>query len=185
MTALDHYIRVYDDALMADFCRRTVDWFEQHPEQQQRNGASIRSGLAESSWTEMDLSDCEAFGFCNMISNCIRHYKSRYDQDCAIRPALPEPADFAPLILKRYDAGQDQFQPHYDSLGPVSDRYLVFLWYLNDVALGGETHFVDLDLSVKPEIGRMLMFPPYWMYRHTGKRPESGAKYILSTYALW
>ncbi len=185
MTALAHFIRTYDDALMADFCQQTVEYFEQHPELQQRNGASIRSGLAESSWTEMDLSDCDAFGFRNIITNCIRFYKSRYEQDCQIQPALPEPSDLAPLILKRYDPGQDQFQPHYDSVGPVSSRYLVFLWYLNGVEEGGETAFIDLDIAVRPAAGRMLMFPPYWMYRHTGKQPTSGPKYILSTYALW
>jgi hypothetical protein len=29
------------------------------------------------------------------------------------------------------------------------------------------------------------MFPPYWMYQHAGLPPESGDKYILSTYLMF
>jgi len=39
------------------------------------------------------------------------------------------------------------------------NRYLVFLWYLNDVAEGGETEFCNLDLKVQARSGRLLMFP--------------------------
>jgi len=40
-------------------------------------------------------------------------------------------------------------------------------------------------LKVKPQCGRLLMFPPYWMYQHQGLPPISGEKYILSTYLLF
>lgn len=54
------------------------------------------------------------------------------------------------LGFKRYAANrEDGFQPHFDSMYDKSDRYLVFLWYLNDVAEGGETRFTDLDFSVQ------------------------------------
>ena len=55
-------------------------------------------------------------------------------------------------------------------------------WSLTDVEEGGETFFNDLDYGVKPKKGRMLMFPPFWMYPHPGVRPISGTKYILGTY---
>lgn len=186
MTALDHFVRVYDDALPATFCRQTVAHFESEPDLQERNGGNVRGGLAESSWLERDFTQLTDFGFRNTIINAVRHYKARYEKDCGIRPALPEPRSLAPLIIKRYDpGGNDRFQPHFDSVGPVSSRYLVFLWYLNDVADGGETHFTDLQIKVPPREGRMLMFPPYWMYRHAGEAPVSDSKYILSTYSLW
>jgi len=185
MTDLKHYIRVYDDALPDTFCQQALDWFEQHPDDQQVNGGSFRAGLSESSWVEMDLSDCHAFGFSNIIKNCLKHYKSTYERDCGIEPALPDPLDLAPLIIKRYQPGGDGFQPHIDSLGPVASRYMVFLWYLNTVDRGGETDFLDLGVKVAPKPGRLVIFPPYWMYRHAGLQPVSGPKYILSTYCLW
>ncbi len=55
-------------------------------------------------------------------------------------------------------------------------------WYLNDVECGGETAFRELGVRVQPRRGRLVMFPPFWMYRHAGPRPDSGLKYIVSTY---
>ena len=61
----------------------------------------------------------------------------------------------------------------------------MILWYLNDVDEGGETVFPQLDYSVAARTGRLLIFPPYWMYQHEGMPPLSGEKYILSTYLLF
>lgn len=186
MTDLTHYIRSYENALPADFCDRVLQYFEAASDQQQRNGYSVRSGLSESSWLERDLSGIKEFNFRNIVLNCVRHYKAVYEKDCGIRPALPEPPTLAPLIVKRYDpGGTDRFQPHFDAIGPVANRYLVFLWYLNDVQQGGETEFVDLGIKSPAIKGKLLMFPPYWMYRHAGLPPVSNPKYILSTYPLW
>ena len=81
--------------------------------------------------------------------------------------------------------GADQFQPHFDSIDYTSNRYLVFLWYLNDVAEGGETDFPDLGLRVTARAGRLLVFPPYWMFQHAGLPPRSNDKYIVSTYLMF
>jgi hypothetical protein len=186
LTQLSHFIRSYENALSAEFCGRVIDLFESGRSKPKRNGATVRSGLAESSWLELDLSECTEFNFRNVIMNCLRHYKSLYEKDCAIRPPLPEPLEYAPLIVKRYDpGGTDRFQPHYDAIGPVANRYMVFLWYLNNVESGGETDFVDLGTRSTASTGKLLMFPPYWMYRHAGLPPISNPKYILSTYPLW
>ncbi len=110
----------------------------------------------------------------------------RYVDALKLTLELPFTTKTSEWILKRYEPGGVQrFQPHFDALGAVSNRYLVMLWYLNDVAQGGETAFVDLGVEVKPKAGRMLMFPPYWMYQHEGRPPISGDKYILSTYLLF
>jgi hypothetical protein len=183
---LSNYVRTYENALSADFCAQVIDYFEADPSAQKRNGKSFRSGLSESSWLERDLSGLQEFNFSNVLTNCFRHYKAVYERDCGIRPPLPAPASMAPWIVKRYDpGGEDRFQPHYDSVADVANRYMVFLWYLNDVEEGGETSFVDLGIDSHPEAGKLLVFPPYWMYRHAGQAPVSGPKYILSTYPLW
>jgi prolyl 4-hydroxylase len=45
--------------------------------------------------------------------------------------------------------------------------------------------FPQLGLTVPAREGRLLMFPPYWMYQHEGITPVSGDKYIVSTYLLF
>ncbi|GAB4189836.1 MAG: hypothetical protein Tsb002_17230 [Wenzhouxiangellaceae bacterium] len=183
---LDNYIRYYDGAMPATVCERLVDTFEKFSEHQIRNGSNARSGLEQSSWTEMDIGKLANRELKQQFHQWIQQYKARYENDCGLEPPLPDASGYAQLIVKRYNNdGQEQFQPHFDSLRDVCNRYLVILWYLNDVAEGGETAFTDLGIKVAPRQGRLLMFPPYWMYMHTGMPPVSNPKYILSTYLLW
>ncbi len=186
MTELSNFVRWYDNAMPADVCDKMIEAFENSPGSQIANGANARAGLEESAWTEIDITKLSDRASQEYVTDLIVSYKKRYEQDCGISPELPLPSALAPLVLKRYRSGEaEQFQPHFDSIREVCNRYLVFLWYVNDVAEGGETEFVDLDIKVKPVKGRLLIFPPYWMYRHAGLQPTSNDKYILSTYALW
>lgn len=185
MTELLNFIRTYDGALEPQLCDHLVEAFENWRQFQIRNGKVAREGLSESSWTELDLTKRSDRQFKAALTDRIFEYKAKYESDCGISPPLPDPAAFGRLMMKRYTPNhQDWFQPHYDSVGEHANRYLVFLWYLNDVDEGGETEFVDLDCSIQAAKGRLLMFPPYWMWRHAGNPPVSNAKYIVSTYLL-
>lgn len=186
MADLKDFIKIYDSALPADFCGALVEQFETRRELHIANGKTARSGLANSAWTEMDVGKVAPHETKQIFLRSIQEYKQRYEIDSGLARPLPEPGSFAPLILKRYqNDGVENFEPHFDSLKEVCNRYLVVLWYLNDVQTGGETEFVDLGVKVSPKAGRLLMFPPYWMYQHTGLPPVSNPKYILSTYLLW
>ena len=61
-------------------------------------------------------------------------------------------------------------------------RFLVLFVYLNDVEEGGGTEFPELDLTVTPKCGTMLLFPSTWTYLHRGNTPISNDKYILGSY---
>ena len=58
-------------------------------------------------------------------------------------------------------------------------RVLTFLWYLNDVDIGGETTFEGL-YKIKPQTGKLIIFPSCWTYPHCGKMPISSDKYIIT-----
>jgi hypothetical protein len=53
------------------------------------------------------------------------------------------------------------------------------LWYLNTVNDGGETEILG-DIIVKPEAGKLLLFPASWTFPHRGKMPISEDKYIVT-----
>lgn len=180
---LRRYVRWYDSAIEPKMCAQMIDSFHNLARFQTRNGRGVRSGLEQSAWTELDVTPLSDAGFQGYFFQQIQTYLARYNADTGLTIPVPPTNVFAELIVKRYMAGgNESFQPHFDSINEAADRYLVFLWYLNDVVDGGETRFVDLDLSVQPRAGRLLMFPPYWMYQHAGLPPRSGDKYIMSTY---
>jgi Rps23 Pro-64 3,4-dihydroxylase Tpa1-like proline 4-hydroxylase len=57
-------------------------------------------------------------------------------------------------------------------------RIITYLWYLNDVEEGGETFFYHC--KVKPQKGKLVMFPATWNYNHCGNTPTSNDKYIIT-----
>jgi hypothetical protein len=186
MHALGDYIRIYDEALTPDFCARLIAGFEQTTALQMRNGKGVREGLEQSAWTELDVGRLADKAFMGFFLDQLERSLDRYNRDIGLGIPIPLRPRTDKLILKRYRPGGDErFQPHFDSIDAVSGRYLVFLWYLNDVAEGGETEFCDLGIKIAPRTGRLLMFPPYWMFQHAGRPPLSGDKYILSTYLMF
>ena len=184
--SLARFVRVYDDALPAPLCQRMIESFGALERFQRPNGEGRRAGLENSRWTELDIGPLSDATFRTMLLANMHAHLARYVEDIGLTIPVPATQRTSELIIKRYRAGgEERFQPHFDSIGEVSNRYLVFLWYLNDVAEGGETAFVDLGLEVKPKAGRLLVFPPYWMFQHAGRAPVSNDKYILSTYFLF
>ena len=68
----------------------------------------------------------------------------------------------------------------------LSHRQLVAIWYLNDVAgSGGETEFRYQAVTVTPEEGKLVLFPPFWTHEHRGVLLERGVKYIATTWVVF
>jgi 2-oxoglutarate-Fe(II)-dependent oxygenase superfamily protein len=183
---LRHFVRVYDDALPATWCTRLLKGFDALSAHQARNGRELRAGLDDSAWTELNVTrhgDAPTTAF---FRGRIDEALARYNADVQLQIPIPNSPAFADLVLKRYRPNSaERFQLHFDAINHLANRYVVLLWYLNDVERGGATRFPQLGLEVGARAGRLLMFPPYWMYQHEGLPPESGDKYILSTYLLF
>jgi prolyl 4-hydroxylase len=184
--SLSHYVRVYDQSLGSELCARMIDSFAGLARFHRGNGRGVRVGLEQSAWTELNVTALSDDHFKGMFRQIIDQALGRYNRDIGLPIPVPNTPVISELVMKRYRPSRDeQFELHFDAIHYVSNRYLVMLWYLNGVEVGGETEFPHLKLSVKPEAGRLLMFPPYWMYQHRGMPPISGDKYILSTYLLF
>ena len=69
---------------------------------------------------------------------------------------------------------------HHDffSTGKES-RFLTYLWYLNTVEEGGHTEFID-GTKIKPEMGKLILFPAAWPFYHRGTKPIREKKYICT-----
>jgi|SRR5579884_996906 hypothetical protein len=183
---LARYVQCFDDALTGVFCAQMIDSFEKLARFHARNGRGVMTQLEQSAWTELNVSRVADAEMRDFFHAQAFRYLERYNANLGLTLPVPPRDRLEDLRIKRYDAAaHDQFQPHFDAVDYTSNRYLVFLWYLNDVAEGGETEFPDLGLRIGARAGRLLMFPPYWMFQHAGLPPKSNDKYILSTYLLF
>ena len=186
MTDLRHYIRAYEHDLEPSFCQRMIESFKGLSRHHRQRGHGTRRGLEESAWTELNVTELSDAAFRGFFRRRIDHALKRYNDDVGLGIPVPNSPKTAELILKRYRPAMDEkFQPHFDSVNEVANRFFVLLWYLNDVSEGGETVFPQLEVRIAARQGRLLVFPPYWMFQHAGMPPVSGDKYILSTYLLF
>jgi hypothetical protein len=183
---LTRYVQCFDHALDPDFCQRMVESFDGLARFHTRGGRGIGTSLEQSAWTELNVSKASDASFEEFFRGQTAHYLSLYNERSSLTLPIPLRNRLENLRIKRYSvAADDQFQPHFDALDYCSNRYMVFLWYLNDVMEGGETEFCDLGLRIEARQGRLLMFPPYWMFQHAGLPPRSNDKYMISTYMLF
>lgn len=95
------------------------------------------------------------------------------------------------INAQKYDQGKGGY-PYWHSecypQKPDNDalhRILAFTIYLNDVEAGGETEFVYQGVKLAPKTGTMSIFPAYFTHTHRGNVPESGDKYILTSWVLF
>lgn len=183
---LRNYVQYFDGALAPDFCAQMVSAFEQSTHLQVPNGRGHQAGLDNSAWVELNVSRLADPAFLGFFHFQIDKFLAEYNKKVPLTLPIPTRPTIDDLRIKRYRAGSNEnFEPHFDSIDQKCGRYLVFLWYLNDVAQGGETEFCDLGIKVFPRVGRLLMFPPYWMFQHAGRPTLSNDKYIVSTYLMF
>jgi len=138
-----------------------------------------------SGWEEVDTQIFEALG----------PVLAEYGDYCrSLNPELiymfrnTELADTG-YLLQKYD--HDPETPgHYDwhhdySIDRQGTRLLTFMWYLNEVELGGETEF--LNSRIRPETGKLVIFPAGWQYLHRALPPISNPKWICTgwIYSKW
>lgn len=88
--------------------------------------------------------------------------------------------NFESVRIKRYRKNSFQrFDKHIDSANLEScPRYLICILYLN--TNNGSTVFWD-DYEIKPEAGKLAIFPPFWMFPHKGNIPTDSDKFIMMT----
>lgn len=176
------FVKVFENVIPVENCKAIVAEFEKTPEE------FIQREIEDYiKFTEINLNKgqkwSKAIQYMMSVCNSLYHeYKKEFDIDFL---QVPEVYGFEEFRMKRYLVNNhDEFKLHVDVNDCESaSRYMSFLIYLNDVEEGGETTFGRNDeVVVKPKAGNVLMFPPLWTYLHTGKKPISGSKYILTTY---
>ena len=62
----------------------------------------------------------------------------------------------------------------------TSSRLMAYTLYLNTVEEGGETEFLYQGVKIKPEPGKLAIFPAYYTHPHRGNPIYKGIKYIVS-----
>ena len=98
----------------------------------------------------------------------------------------PTTYDWEEISIKKYEADSEQGQtPHSDQFNIASaKRFLIFFGYLSDCDQG-ETEFPELNITIPPTKGSILLFPPFWTHIHKGCPPVRNHKYIIKSSLMY
>ena len=173
-------------ALPDAFCDEVVRRFEAEPEHQ-RAGVIGQTGMQQDGikkTTDLVVSDKPEWKdvdqmFFRCMAAALREFREAF-------PFFKGPFKDLGYQVQRYREGE-YYHWHIDGGShQFSQRQLVALWYLNDVpGPGGETEFLYQDVAVRPERGKLVLFPPFWTHEHRAAPVRSGVKYIATTWVVF
>ena len=168
------------DALCDDMVKR----FEQHEADQYegRVGADMNSNQFLKKTTDLIASGKPHWK--DVDNNLFRSLGMALKNFKEIHPYFSNMSRFKDMgyNLQRYREGE-YYHWHVDADNEaLASRQLVALWYLNNVEEGGETDFIFQGISVTPEKGKLVLFPPFWTHEHRAATVKKGVKYIATTW---
>ena len=194
---MDDYILEIPDFLPSDLCASIVRRFENDSRKKHGyfyydvNGTMVERDKMN---TELMITGLEGWSdidtlFRNYTMKAYDTYMTRldtyfqkyndvyhvYDRELSTRRV-----SFTPFPIQRIDTG-GQYDWHHD--GNLDAPYFVqALFYLNTLedGDGGCTEFTN-GRKVRPETGKLLVYPCSWTFLHTGGKVLRGPKYICTS----
>ena len=176
---MNNYVQVYHNVIDPGYCDELIEKFNGNPRQHDRREEDLVSfteiHLYKHSEWEQDV---------QTITQVYIKYLKQYRKEFNIIDAMwPKMVGMEGFRIKKYlPNDKDEFKPHVDSFDKKSSfRFLAFFVYLDDNK-GGQTSFPQLDLRIPCTKGSLLIFPPLWLWLHSGEKPVDKPKYILGSY---
>ena len=185
---LDHFIRVYENALPDKVCDDilneyvTTDLWDQ----------AMTGGGADRSARNCDVIGISHRGILEQSPNirsrldkelyeCVASLIKKYEADCAEKEGLSISQDTGYELL-RYREGQFYVQ-HTDHF-KENPRVVSCSICLNDDYEGGEFGFFDRSKVIKPKKGSVIMFPSSFMFPHEIMPVTRGNRYAIITWLV-
>ncbi len=203
---LDRYIYINENSLSKELCDEIIDKFE---EQENKGPGSTFGGIQPKIKDTIDYNieinnpmwkRIRETLIAELINN-IDIYISKLDMPIYHSQPLdindPNPSIiknnnfkelfinelfFETIMVQKYKSNKGRYVFHNDgSFESNNNRYrvLTYIYYLNDVEEGGETQFWD-NCKIKPQKGKLVLFPASWIFPHSGLMPVSSDKYIIT-----
>jgi len=178
------FIYEVENALPAELCDEMIARFEASPEQQVDGrigqGVEVEQSIKRS--TDLRISGRDEW---KDIDGALFKSLGRAISALAIDYPFFAVNSLRDMGYQLQRTNEGEFYHWHIDGGPgeFSQRQLVAIWYLNDVpGPGGTTDFGIQEISVQPQRGKMVLFPPFWTHIHRNAQLEKGVKYIATTW---
>jgi hypothetical protein len=167
MASLCDFIHICDKNLDVDTCNQLIELFN-------TNSMDSSYNLTDNREVSSEITTIHN----NLVKKVIEA-RDEYYQFC-FKEVFPETHAFEKFVITKITPDIEDSVVWVD-IHSYEDarRFLKFTWYLNDNK-AGQTTF--LDLTIQPEQGKLIIYPPVWLFPHKELPPIEEPKYILTTY---
>jgi len=188
---MDHFILEIPDALPKHLCEEIIRRFDS--DDRKRAGHVNYGSLSNEPFVDLELKNAEELfisplndwndidkSISECVSKSIKIYlnflKNSFDYNQKISP-LGTIVDMQNIVDRGYEIQKTpkggKYAWHYDGGIGVNDVANIII-YLNtlDYHEGGRTRFIH-GRKVRPETGKMLIFPTTWTFVHSGEEVKS------------
>ena len=168
-----------------DLCKQIINFFEENKILQKKGTSG--SGVDETTKKTTDIT-ISPNDLKNDEFKCFNNYMDElykcfidYQHQWPFMKNMIKNLDIRSFNVQKYLKGDHFSKVHTERANlQHSDRVFAWMTYLNNVEDGGATNFLHYDISVKPEIGKTLIWPAEWTHAHNGRIVNSGKKYIIT-----
>lgn len=195
---MDPYIYINRNSLSSDICKDIIEIYEKT---QNKHRATTIGGLNEDVLSALqcpshNITDDEwptihSF-LLRELTNNLKTYAKVLDSQIGDGNIYRHMKDDLKLIynefhINKYESNNggkyDYHIDRYLNKEMNDERHITFIWYLNDVIEGGETE-IKGNIKIKPETGKLLLFPSTWTYPHCSRPTISNDKYAIVGWLL-
>lgn len=178
------FIAEYHNAMDSEWCSKLIDAFDYYHDVGGvycENDQFTEGSAGRFDWS-IDLFQLQTFiegspilEFNQMLWQSWAEYVSTYGH------IKHRPMYSTHLKIQKTPAGGG-YHVWHDESGDLDlcQRSLVWMMYLNDDYEGGETEFLYQHKRIKPETGKLLIWPSGFTHAHRGGLVTEGTKYVIT-----
>ena len=178
----DPYYYIDKNALSKETCKGIIDLFESLPQYKGVTGGGLNTDVKRTFEVKIQGDVWKEYDdiLCKSLYRAVDDYSIQLINKCNNTTLTDKTLTDSGYQIQKYIKYDGFYKWHSDERinNEKSSRTITFLWYLNDIDEGGETYFYNG--KVKPEAGKLILFPATWTYNHKGNMPKSHDKYIIT-----
>lgn len=183
------YIYLEENVLSEKICNSIIKRFENDPEKDFTSNDVhkfvVGTDISKTLGIIIDQYNDDWLDIFDILNQSVNTHIKKYFKKTNFKSGLYKNIYFPYCNIQKILKG-GFYKPHVDVDTYIkrnktnTKRIVTCIWYLNDVNDGGETHFLQTGLKVKPKTGRIVFFPSRPPFVHEGLPPVSNTKYIIS-----
>jgi hypothetical protein len=192
---INEFIYAYENVIDEFLCKKIIKLFDNEPF---KNKGIVKNGFLPEIKNTTDIVLCnntisksvfnkEWIKIVDVLTKQINKYVSKYIEtlektdNILFKTSVGEFIEFDAFMIQKYTKNEGKYEYHNDHQYDMDrSRLITYIFYLNSIESGGETEFNGGKTIIKPESGKLVLFPATWTYPHCGKIPITEDKYIIT-----